>query len=760
MQRPSASATASRFAAHWVADALAADDALDFSSVMALLHASPESLSGAPDSVTERVRTSGSLKKDMLPAFSQNIQNIICIKKPRLPATCFELLRGVDQEIACMALPSTVEQSGDNEHDRVNMEEFRFPTSTVEQSGDNEHDRVNMEELRFPTDSAVHRVENLTKFSRTSKENIFKESVEPTSVLQQQCISDTIIPRVDSKKTHLSSPQHDSGEKANQDLDFEGTEIKPVEKDSIPAELALRAGSILLSVRCNGAIQGDKSETNHLVGNSKKHAVLYEQPNDCNCHLEVCCANKVNKSLFSDGSILEKNMAVGGGLNVQSASGPLSCSVSLHDKISEDNYLSGQNNAKRTTDVQKLSCSITVPVPPRNGDGRKAKQISMKEALANTVVEISHLHSPDDSLSVFADKLSFCIKDRGTNSSPRRCSEKDLCIKCGKDDQLLKCNSCLLVAHESCFGPSVTFEEPGEFCCPVCFYTKATEAYKEAKKTYCEAKKNLAAFVGIQRLVNQHDEQPPEVLPRGPSNLNGYNSLTRKNIHQTETRRLACSDEKDNQQRKKQKINAPVDACPEEAVTGKAPSVRNSVVEPMNKHSVLQNISKKVHDAEKEHQLETTKSREEARNENSCDRTGNASHEKCGPSAINQEVEADKEDGLTNLNQSENSGGMEATSLNDSGQRSLHPLHNIRHHKARSQERETPVSCNSGKAFVHQGENMPSPSRKRNYAYPINRFSGPVAPTGRRSKLSWTDEEEAALRVYSAGNGWSYSFEL
>uniref|UniRef100_A0ACD5U823 Uncharacterized protein n=1 Tax=Avena sativa TaxID=4498 RepID=A0ACD5U823_AVESA len=651
MPRPSATATASRFAAHWVADALAADDALDFSSVMALLDASPAPrspcrsgwLSGAcRNSLTPppgmgpwrrgrrqgcrfditrscedllhqiigEVRASGSLRKDMLPAFSQDIQNIIYIKKPRLLETCFELLREVDREIACMALPSPVEQNGDNGHDLLNIEE-----------------------PRFPTDNAILQVENMANLvNQTYKENTLKESIEPTSNLQQGRISDTIIPQVDSNKAHLSSPQNDSGEKANQYLDYERTSIQPVEKDSIHEKPALRAGGVLPSVNCN-------------------------EPNDGNCHLEVCCADKVNESIFSDGSSLEKNMAVCGGLNAQSASGPQSCSVTLHNKISDGNYLSEHNNAKRTTDVKKLSCSITVPISPRDGDERGAKQISNKETLANTVVESSHVHSSDDSGS--ADEMSFCIKDQGTNSSPRGSSEKKLCIKCGKYGQLLKCNSCLLAAHKSCFGPLVTFEDSGEFCCPVCFYTKATQAYKEAKKTYCEARKTLSAFLGSQQSINQHDEQPPEVLPRAsPSKcLNGYNSVKRKNSHQAEKHGLSCSDEKADQQRKKQKTNATIDACHEETVTGKAPSVRNSGVEPVNKHSVLQNISKKVHDAWKEQEVENTEAREEAGNENSCDGTRNTSHEKFGPSATN-ECEADKEDGLTNCNQSENSGDI------------------------------------------------------------------------------------------------------
>jgi hypothetical protein len=588
----------------------------------------------------------------------------------------------------------------------------------VEQNGDNEHDCLNIEEPRFLPDNAILRVENLANLvNQTCKEN--KESIEPTSDLQQECISDTIIPQVNSNKTHLSSLQHDSGERANQDLNYEGTSIQPVEKE-VHEELAQRADCILASVRCNGAIQGDKSETDHLLGNRKEHGVLYEDLNDGNCHLEVCCADKVNQSVFSVGGILEKNMAVCGGPNVQSASNPRSRSVALHTKIAEDGYSSEQNNANRTTDVHKISCSLTVPIPPRDGDGRRAKQISSKETHANTAVEISHVHSSDDNLSGFADNMIGHVKDQGTNSSPRGCSEKDLCIKCGKDDQLLKCSSCFLAAHESCFGTSVIFEDTGKFCCPVCFYTKATEAYKEAKKTYSEARRNLAAFLGTQRLVNQHDEQPPEVLPRAsPSkgNLNEYNSVKCKSSNHTETQRLACSDDKADQQRKKQKTNVTVDTSPEEAVTGKASPARNSGVEPMNRHSVVQNISKQVHDAEKEQEVEN----KEAGNENSCDETRSTCHEKIGPSATNKKVESGKEDGLTNSNQSENSGETEAISLNDSGQQSLPPLHNIRHRKAKLQGRETTVSCNSGKAVVQHGQHMPSPSRKRNYAYPINR---------------------------------------
>jgi hypothetical protein len=147
MPRPStsASATASRFAAFWAADALAGDDALDFAVTKAMVGVSPDSVRAAPEAVRERVAlrclqevvslassdgergatasaiaapgegmlgvedasrtcedlllqlirevgSSGSLEKDMLPPFRQDIQKFICIKRPTLPETSFELV--------------------------------------------------------------------------------------------------------------------------------------------------------------------------------------------------------------------------------------------------------------------------------------------------------------------------------------------------------------------------------------------------------------------------------------------------------------------------------------------------------------------------------------------------------------------------------------------------------------------------------------------------------------------------------------------
>ncbi|AQK61428.1 10A19I.15 [Zea mays] len=97
---PPPSASASRLATHWIADALADDESLDFSVLKALLGDSSKSLAGAPEATRERVAlrciqevgSSGELEKDLLPPLSQDIQEYICTKKFTLPETSFQLL--------------------------------------------------------------------------------------------------------------------------------------------------------------------------------------------------------------------------------------------------------------------------------------------------------------------------------------------------------------------------------------------------------------------------------------------------------------------------------------------------------------------------------------------------------------------------------------------------------------------------------------------------------------------------------------------
>lgn len=824
------------------------------------------------------VGSSGSLEKDMLSPFSQDIQKFICIKKLALPETSLELLREVNPEITSMIPPSPVGQNGNNKHDN---DQSLYNIS---------HDHANTENLGCPTDSPQLQQENLV--NETDTRNVQKGPMESTPYFQKPCTSDsrssdhphedtigdvrvrspgksptnvdrnmsvaaesasaicnasllgsntepmskqdvvyhttmvhpqscgdkypnpphhnnaerphdgtsiqsskdpvhegptmqtTVAPDFDrssdalptntseashlpefitaedttmiaephSSKTHANSPQHDSGEKASQDLDDGSARIQPMEKDPGHEELTLRAAGVLHSVSCNGAIQGDKSETNHPSENTTEHAKLLEQKNGDKSHLDVSCADTVNQDLYDNGNVLKKDTVCGGQTVLESHC----CNLALHNKTSEANYLSEKNTGKNMTDIQKPCCGRSVPNSARDGNEKRAKQASNKKIAVNTVAETSHVHSSDDSFSGFAaagllpmtDNTPFCTQDQDANGSIEGLTEQDLCVKCGKDGQLLKCSSCLLAAHESCFGSSVAFDDSGKFYCPVCFYTKATEAYQKAKKTYSEARKNLSAFLGTKQLVKQHNEQPTGVQQRAANSgdhLNGCNTSKRQDNHQSEADNLSHQDEEPGRQSKKQKTNATSFACPEDVETEKASFGPNCDAVPMNKHCVLQNNRKQVQVAEHGQSVENAEACEEAGNGNSSHEMKHSSQNRCSPAA-NQNVEADKDDGITNSHQSKESDEIEATSSNGSGKRSSPPWRNMRHRKARFQEKETAVSSNSKKAFGRQDQHMPSPSRKRNYAYPPKRYSNPVAPTGRRSKLCWTEEEEAALR--------------
>ncbi|TKW30849.1 hypothetical protein SEVIR_2G064800v4 [Setaria viridis] len=916
-----ASATATRFASQWVADALAGDEALDFSVLKALVGASSESLAGAPEATRERVAlrcleevsdviaaggdaaatakvlradgartcedlllqligevgSSGNLEKDLLVPFSQEIQNIIRIKKPTLPETSFELLKEVDPEIMSMAPPSQLKQNGTTQLDN-------------DQSLCSSHDHVNIEKTKLPTDSGELQQEALVNsVDESGTRSMEKDSVAPTSVLHQPCTSDskrydppqedsigaaslgakspesspivegnisvgtvpasascdaalqgsiteplskhvtkdhttmnqpqshreispspphyidgerphdgstsdlpskdprheelslntTVNPDIDrtgddlptnasepefiteqnttnisephSSGTHLSALQHESGEKVNQDLDDVSASIQPVEKDHVNEELSLQAASVLPSISCNGAIQGGKSKTNHQPGNATEHAMVFEQQSVDKSHLEVSSINKVNQALH-DGSIQENN-AVNDETNAQTSPMSQACNITLHDKISEAKYLSEENTGKNRTDGQKCGYSASVPSSAQDGYGKSAAKILNKENFGDTSVETS-VPSSDHSLHgtaaagllVMTDKMPFCTKDQDINDSLGDLSQQDLCVKCGKDGQLLKCSSCLLTAHDSCFGSSATFEETGLFYCPVCFYTKATEAYQKAKKTYCEARKNLSAFLGTTPLVKQHHEQPTVVLP-GATNREGHSNgcdlSKRKNIHQNEADNLAHRDEEPHRQRKKQKINATGNGYPEQIVTEKVP-LQNSDVAPMNKHTILKNNScKRVQGTEKQQQVENKEARKEAGNDNSSHEMRTSSQKKIGPE--NQEVESDKEDDPANSHQPDDSDELEATSSNGTGNRSSPPWRNMRHNKARLHEKEAVASSNSRKTAQRE-QHMPSLSRPKNYAYPQKRYSNPVAPSGRRTKLCWTEEEEAVLK--------------
>ncbi|KAG8058940.1 hypothetical protein GUJ93_ZPchr0002g26024 [Zizania palustris] len=534
------------------------------------------------------------------------------------------------------------------------------------------------------------------------------------------------------RKTHPNSPQHDSGDKANQTVDYGSASIQSTGKDHDHDECTLQAAAALPSETCNGATQGDKYEIKDLPENATEHTKMFEQENSDKANLEPDCSDKANQALY-DGSIMKKNVVIGE-LNRQTALESRGCSKALHNKISETNHSSKQSIGKNATGVQKDCCSI--PTSLQDVTETRTRQASNKKTMGNTEAETSHVHSSADSfialaaagLMSMAIKIPFYTEDQDANGPPiEGLSEQELCIKCGKDGQLMKCSSCLLAAHDTCFGSSVTFDDSGQFYCPVCLFTKATKAYQKAIKMYSEARKNLSTFIGRKQLVEQHKQQTA-VRQRAKENLNGCNASKRQGNHQSEVNNLSHSDEEHARQMKQQKT----------------PAAQNADIVPTNKHYVLQNKRKRAQVADHEWPEENVEGRGESGNDDSSHKTRRSSQNKCSPAA-NQNVDADKEDVLTGSHQPEDSDEIEAISY-DSSKQSSPPWHNLRNHKSRYQDKDTEIPSNSKKARGHHDEHMTSPSMKRNYACPPKRYSNPVVPTGRRKKLCWTEEEEAALR--------------
>ncbi|KAJ6425824.1 hypothetical protein OIU84_026411 [Salix udensis] len=90
-------------------------------------------------------------------------------------------------------------------------------------------------------------------------------------------------------------------------------------------------------------------------------------------------------------------------------------------------------------------------------------------------------------------------------------TDQNLCVKCGKDGQLLVCGagSCSLVTHENCLVFSPHFDERGDFYCPFCAYSLAISEYLEAKKKAYSARKELKLFIETRQEYqsNKHTQR-------------------------------------------------------------------------------------------------------------------------------------------------------------------------------------------------------------------------------------------------------------
>ncbi|KAG8058939.1 hypothetical protein GUJ93_ZPchr0002g25554 [Zizania palustris] len=100
------------------------------------------------------------------------------------------------------------------------------------------------------------------------------------------------------RKTHPHSPQHDNGDKANQNVDYGSAGIQSTGKDPDHDKCTLQAAAALPPEACNGATQGDKSEIKDLPENATEHTKMFEQENSDKAHLEPDCSDKANQALY------------------------------------------------------------------------------------------------------------------------------------------------------------------------------------------------------------------------------------------------------------------------------------------------------------------------------------------------------------------------------------------------------------------------------------------------------------------------------
>ncbi|KAL3848674.1 hypothetical protein ACJIZ3_010556 [Penstemon smallii] len=107
-------------------------------------------------------------------------------------------------------------------------------------------------------------------------------------------------------------------------------------------------------------------------------------------------------------------------------------------------------------------------------------------------------------------------------------SEKKLCIKCDKGENLLLCseNGCPLAIHEGCMGCPARFDGEGNFYCPYCLYKQAVAESCQAKENAMSKRKDLLIF------INEEMEGSEEHLRNNRAKAKNPNQLEKEMIQE------------------------------------------------------------------------------------------------------------------------------------------------------------------------------------------------------------------------------------
>lgn len=256
-------------------------------------------------------------------------------------------------------------------------------------------------------------------------------------------------------------------------------------------------------------LKPDAVSNNQLVDHcSDKEIAEYPSGRVAAVDGEGCIANQSQEEGMKESQFPEDGLDRCDALRRLGRNGVLS-----DDQIQHNQVVDGHNADKmpQAEPVQNATMDEANFTEPRTSTSAPSVGDQQKNTLDQSKGEMQHFHGEETSSEndehnierIDVAKNHFLISNCSLGHDTLATSsltEQNLCVKCNKDGQLLVCStsSCPLVVHENCLGCPVKFDERGNFHCPFCAYSLAISDFLEAKKKASMARKELAAFIGLE----------------------------------------------------------------------------------------------------------------------------------------------------------------------------------------------------------------------------------------------------------------------
>ncbi|OAY78137.1 hypothetical protein ACMD2_16555 [Ananas comosus] len=407
-------------------------------------------------------------------------------------------------------------------------------------------------------------------------------------------------------------------------------------------------------------------------------------------------------------------------------------------------------------------------------------------------------YTPDDDEMLAAEKHCLLSSQANNNqdSIAGDWTEQCWCMECDEGDQLLTCSLCLKAFRESCLG-SVRFNEEGLFYCCFCTHGRADLGCRKARKSVLQAKENLSTGrckdickrrTGQARVVENVNYWLDDLsLQHRTGGLNRSSLRAEHHEHMEVTdfpRQVEkevcvgrCDDstkvEKVNDGQIVDKATTTVEGADttsmneqakdlqptehhtpvgngnfpcEEANASHSASVNEQVedLQPTESHTAVDNSNLPCEQGKLSHAASANEQGEDfqpTEHHTAVDNSslpceeGKSSHRELDAGVVKQKGEVSVGGDHRNI-QEPDSDEQVKEAYEDTDNEAL-PSRNSGRHCKRAQDASTKI--------VDQKRFKSSTGKRRKHAYQAKR-SNPLMPPGRRTKLLWTMEEEAALK--------------